>query len=191
MKKCIKCLVEKDESEYSRAGSYKDVIYYRGDCKQCCRDYMKLDKAQEQQIRYRKSEHGKKVRATYKQTSEKYKEGQKEYGKKRFKEDPLFACKKNLRDRLGKALKSKKWKKDTHFSEYIGCDLETLKKHLESKFTEGMTWNNRGFGKDKWTIDHIIPLSSAKTPEEMYKLSHYTNLQPMWYLDNIHKSDKY
>lgn len=48
-----------------------------------------------------------------------------------------------------------------------------------------MTWDNYG----KWHIDHIVPLVSAKTEEEMYKLCHYTNLQPLWALDNIKKGD--
>jgi hypothetical protein len=56
----------------------------------------------------------------------------------------------------------------------------------EEKFTEGMSWDN----KNEWHIDHIIPLSSAQTEEELYKLCHYTNLQPLWAEDNLRKSNK-
>jgi predicted nucleic acid-binding Zn ribbon protein len=70
----------------------------------------------------------------------------------------------------------------------LGCDWETLKKHLENQFSEGMSWDNQG--RDGWHIDHIIPLSSAKTSDELYKLNHYTNLQPLWAKDNLKKSDK-
>jgi len=71
----------------------------------------------------------------------------------------------------------------------IGCTPEFLKEYIENQFTEGMTWENHGqFG---WHIDHIIPLSSVKTEEELYPLFHYTNLQPLWWLDNIKKGTKY
>jgi hypothetical protein len=63
---------------------------------------------------------------------------------------------------------------------------EFLKKHLEIQFIEGMSWENQG----KWHIDHKIPLSSAKTEEEVYKLCHYTNLQPLWAEDNLKKGSK-
>ena len=49
-----------------------------------------------------------------------------------------------------------------------------------------MSWENQG----KWHIDHITPLSSAKTEEEVYRLCHYTNLQPLWAEDNLKKGSK-
>jgi len=51
-----------------------------------------------------------------------------------------------------------------------------------------MSWEN--YGRNGWHVDHIIPLSSAKTEEEIYKLCHYTNLQPLWEVDNIKKGNK-
>ena len=70
----------------------------------------------------------------------------------------------------------------------LGCDWETFEKHIQSKFTEGMSWDNHG--RKGWHYDHIIPISSAKNEEELYKLNHYTNFQPLWWLDNILKSNK-
>lgn len=107
-------------------------------------------------------------------------------GKKRRDEDLLFRIKTYLRNRLWFYLKKNKYVKKTKTFDVIGCSPEELKIHLEKKFTNGMSWNNQG----QWHIDHIIPLSSAKTEEELYKLCHFTNLQPMWALENIKKGSK-
>ena len=72
--------------------------------------------------------------------------------------------------------------------EIIGCSKDDLRKHLESKFKDGMTWEN--YGKH-WHIDHIAPLISAKSPEEVKKLCHWTNLQPLTAFENISKGSKY
>lgn len=187
MKQCNNCKKTKQLTEFNTCGKYKDKIYYRGECREC---NLKMQSSnQTAQTKYRNSEKGKATKKAFKQTDH-YKKQQLKYEKDRRKRDPLYKCKKNLRDRLNKALKVKSWLKDTHFSEYIGCSQDELKKHIESKFTEGMNWENYGHGEGKWTIDHKTPLSSAKTEEEMYKLCHYTNLQPMWYIDNIKKSNK-
>ena len=70
----------------------------------------------------------------------------------------------------------------------VGCTPEFLKEYLEKKFKPGMTWQNHT--RTGWHIDHKIPLSSAKTPEAVEKLMHYTNLQPLWSVENIRKSNK-
>jgi len=113
-------------------------------------------------------------------------EKQKIYVNNKLKTDVLFKLKHRLRTRLYLVLKQKKLSKTTKISEYLGCTLEELKLHIESQFTDGMNWDNYG----EWHIDHIIPLSLAKTEEEVYKLNHYTNLQPLWANDNIKKSNK-
>ena len=108
-----------------------------------------------------------------------------QYQSKRRKNDPLFKLASNLRIRLCEALQKTTWQKNTHFSEYIGCTQEELKIHIEKQFQPGMSWDNQG----EWHIDHIIPLSSAKTEKEMYKLCRYDNLQPLWAEDNWSKND--
>ena len=104
------------------------------------------------------------------------------------KTNPLFKLKNTLRRRIFGSLKAKSWNKRNTTKDFLGCEFETVKIHLENQFVYGMNWHNHGlFG---WHIDHIIPLSSAKTEEELYKLCHYTNLQPLWAEDNLKKSDK-
>lgn len=70
----------------------------------------------------------------------------------------------------------------------IGCEWNELKSYIEAKFSKDMTWEN--YGQFGWHLDHIIPLASAKTEDDLYKLNHYTNLQPLWWRDNLLKSDK-
>jgi hypothetical protein len=73
--------------------------------------------------------------------------------------------------------------------EYLGCDLESYKRYLESKFVEGMNWNN--YRKD-WQIDHIIPLKYNKpTIEDVKERLDYKNTQPLWTRLNIRKGNRY
>ena len=68
----------------------------------------------------------------------------------------------------------------------VGCSPLQLREYIEKQFVNGMNWENRS----SWHIDHIIPLSSANNEEELYKLFHYTNLQPLWAEDNMKKINK-
>ena len=104
--------------------------------------------------------------------------------KERRKKDPLFKLKGNLRNRTYKAFKNKGYSKNTKTQEMLGVEWEIAKQHIERQFKKGMKWENQG----EWHIDHIIPLTSAKTPERLKQLCHYTNLQPMWSVDNLSKS---
>ena len=110
------------------------------------------------------------------------------YVKKRKSEDPLYKLMILMRDRLNKFYLYSSLNKNNTTFDIIGCTPQILKEHLENQFTDGMNWDNHGlFG---WHIDHIIPLSSANTEEELYKLCHYSNLQPLWAEDNLKKSNK-
>jgi hypothetical protein len=91
-----------------------------------------------------------------------------------------------MRSRLRKYLITHNITKKNKTFNIVGCSPQSLKEHLEKRFVDGMSWDNRS----EWHIDHIIPLSSAKTEEELYGLCHYTNLQPLWAEDNLKKSNK-
>lgn len=75
--------------------------------------------------------------------------------------------------------------------ELLGCSTSILKKHIETQFTEGMSWDNHGI--HGWHIDHIKPISKhdMNDIEDVKKAFHYTNLQPLWAKDNLQKSNKY
>jgi hypothetical protein len=102
--------------------------------------------------------------------------------------DPIYNLSYIVRNRIRYFLKLKNITKQNKTFDIVGCTPEFLKEYIQNKFTEGMSWDNHGsYG---WHIDHVIPLSSAKTEEEIYKLCHYTNLQPLWAIDNLKKGNK-
>ena len=147
---------------------------------------------------YRQTQKYKNYRNHYQQTqkfqdrikarrkTKKHKNYQNCYMKSRRALDPVYDMSLRLRARISKAISNQGYTKRSKTNEIIGCDWNSFVTYLESKFQDGMNWGNR----DKWHIDHIIPLSSAKSEEEIIKLSHYTNLQPLWASDNLKKGCK-
>lgn len=109
-----------------------------------------------------------------------------QYKKERRENDVIFKLRNNLSHRTRQIFKYFNTEKKDKTFDIVGCTPQFLKEHLEVQFVDGMSWDNRR----EWHIDHIIPLSSAKTEEELYKLCHYTNLQPLWAEDNLKKSNK-
>ena len=75
--------------------------------------------------------------------------------------------------------------KNLHTMEYVGCDINTLRDHLETQLKDGMTWENQG----EWHIDHIKPCASfdITKEDERMKCFNYTNLQPLWGTENMSK----
>jgi hypothetical protein len=121
-----------------------------------------------------------------KEYRENYKSRKHQQRKERRLKDPIFLLINNMRSRLYKYLTKMQITKKNKTFEIVGCSPLELKEYLEKQFVDGMSWKNRS----EWHIDHIIPLSSAKTEEELYKLCYYTNLQPLWSFENIEKSNK-
>ncbi len=111
----------------------------------------------------------------------------KKYLKERKEEDPLFNLITSIRSLIYSSIKNQGYSKESRTHEILGCSYIELKEYLENKFLEGMSWENKG----EWHIDHIKPTSLAKTEEEIYELNKYTNLQPLWAIDNIRKGNKY
>lgn len=98
--------------------------------------------------------------------------------RERYKNDILFRLKIVIKSSISRLIKNK-----SSNSRILGCSYLELKLHLESKFDHWMTWDNYGLYNGEfnhgWDIDHIIPLSSARTEEELIRLNHYTNLTPL------------
>lgn len=113
-----------------------------------------------------------------------------QYNRKRRGEDVEFRLADNIRRLIRKGVQ-KGYKEGSSTHIILGISHRGFLAHIESQFVEGMSWANMGRGKDKWHLDHIIPISSGASEEEKRKLSHYTNFQPLWERDNLRKSNKY
>lgn len=113
-----------------------------------------------------------------------------QYIKKRRQEVPIFRLLSNVRSRFKSYLTLKKISKQNKTLELVGCSPQELKAHIEKYFRKGMSWEN--YGINTWHIDHIRPLSLAKSWDDIVrlKLMHYTNLRPLWAKHNLQKSDK-
>lgn len=176
MKICTRCKLLKEFSEFGKNKTHVDG--YRSECKKCRSYFDKLVYNKEKESNRKKKFYKLNRKQIIKKTSK--------YNINRRKIDVMFKIKHNIRKRIRNILLSKRLNKNNNFVKYIGCTLLELKVYIEQKFQVGMTWNNYG----KWEIDHIIPLSKATTSEELYKLNHYTNLQPLWMSENRSKFNK-
>jgi hypothetical protein len=117
-----------------------------------------------------------------------YREHSRKYEKDKRKNNISFRITGSLRSRLNLAIKhNRKYGKT---KELIGCSIDFLKEYLSKMFQTGMSWEN--YGKNGWHIDHIKPCASfdLTKPQQQRLCFHYSNLQPLWAIDNIKKSDK-
>lgn len=198
---CSKCKIEKGVCEFNKKSVSKNGMqYYKSRCKKCQSEDEKIKRdsnPEQYKIWYDKTRVDRnKWRSEYYQSNKEIiLERNKRYSKIlqknrkiKYHEDNLYKLRHILSCRMRDLLKLKSFNKTKSFNKVIGCPPIFLKEHLEKQFTDGMSWENHGlYG---WHVDHIIPLSSAKTEEEIYELCHYTNLQPLWAEDNLKKGVK-
>jgi hypothetical protein len=138
--------------------------------------------------RIKNIEKDREIKRKYRESNkEKIIEDKKRYEKRRTRDDLDYKIKKRIRYHVWRALRYSDCVGVFAKKELLGCTIDELKQHLESKFQPGMTWNNYG----EWHIDHKIPISAIdKHNIELSVVCHYTNLEPLWARDNISKSDK-
>jgi hypothetical protein len=106
--------------------------------------------------------------------------------KERRKTNPSLRILDSLRSRMLHALKGKN--KSASTMELIGCTIEELRRHIESKFEPWMTWKNHGL----WDIDHIKACANFDFthPEQQRACFNWSNLQPLEHIANIKKGAK-
>lgn len=117
-----------------------------------------------------------------------HKEERKKYETQKIQSNPVYALKVRVRKAIYDSFKRKKYRKGIKSEKLLGCDIDFFIKHLLNTYYEmyGHQWN----GTDSVQIDHIIPLSTAETEEDVIKLCHYSNLQLLEAKDNRDKSNK-
>ena len=187
-KRCTKCNTIKSFKDYTpqKAG----FMGLRSQCKECDLEY---DKQYQSQTGIRakrdKTNNSKQYRKKYiAENIDWWRKYEREYRSNRRKEDMFFKIKGNMSGRLSDLINKRNLSVNT--LELIGCDRETFISYIEKQFTEGMTWEN--YGLKGWHVDHIVPLSSfdLTIESEVKKACHYTNLQPLWWKDNLEKGNK-
>lgn len=129
-----------------------------------------------------------KMKVYREENNEKFRKYNLKYSKDRRKEDPRFKVEDTLRKRIAIAIKRQYTKKAYSSVELLGCTPKEAREHIEKQFVEGMTWDNY----PEWHVDHIIPCSffDLTKPEQQKECFNYTNLQPLWAIDNMKKGCK-
>ncbi len=176
---CNKCKQELLVSKF-----HKRKTGYAHQCKEC-RSISRKGKYKEYKTEYY-LRYKDRQRELEKLNKDKVNARKRERSKERRQMNIDYRIKINLRGRIYKAIKRNSKSESTLV--LIGCSIEELKVYLSSMFVEGMSWDNYG----KWHIDHIIPCASfdLNDTEQQKRCFHYTNLQPLWAIDNIKKSNK-
>jgi len=215
MKKCRKCKVTREISNFSKDKSTKDNInnccklcnkQYRSENNDKIKIYLKeyyidnLEYLTEYKKEYRinnidvinkyKTDNNKSIKQRQKNyiinNRDKVNKKRRIYNKNRKQIDPLFKLTCSIRTLINVSIKGNGYSKKSRTYEILGCSFEDFKTHLENQFTDVMTWENAG----QWHIDHIYPVSRAIDEQHLIKLNHYTNFQPLWAEDNIKKGNK-
>jgi hypothetical protein len=144
------------------------------------------------QEKYRKKNREKinqKIREWYYKNKDRVRANQRIYEREGAYRNSLhFKIKDGMRKRILEVLKRDGGKKTQRTMKLVGCTVEELKQHIEKQFKPGMSWEQRHL----FHIDHIIPCASFDLTKlsEQKKCFHYTNLQPLWAIDNMKKGAK-
>jgi hypothetical protein len=207
MRICTKCKVEKNVDDFNKDKSKKSGLVSH--CKSCCvkrtlewksknldksisygKEYKKnnKDKINEYKRNHRAS-NSEAYKERYVNNQENIRNRYREWWKSKYYSDELFRFKNNTRNLISRSFKRSCLNTHTKpfkTEELLGCTIMEFRSHIEALFVEGMSFDNYG----KWHFDHIIPISLANSMEDVIRLSHYTNFQPLWAIDNLRKSNK-
>lgn len=193
MKTCSKCGIEKELSEFKRYRVCKECRkllnkIYNDSRKQKMKEYYQKNKDKiinrSKNNYLNNSEHIKEINRKYQSSN---KDRRNKYLSDRKKNDTLFYLTTKIRNLIYISFHKEGYSKKSKTNKILGCTFEEFKIYIESQFIEGMSWENYS----DWHLDHKIPISWAKTEDDIYKLNYYTNFQPLWAEDNYSKGNKW
>jgi hypothetical protein len=168
---CLNC--RKEQKEFRRSKHMKSKLY-----------------------RERKALYDKKYRKDHKTHIRKIKQLWKIKNKERLQREQRIRYNKDIAYHLHTLIRLriihgiKRLSKKSSTFKLLGCTIRYLRTWLENNFKEGMNWQN--WGRKGWHIDHIRPCASfdLSKESEQRKCFHYSNLQPLWWYENLAKKDK-
>lgn len=192
-KKCHKCKKIKSSKYFNI-----DIVRRSGlssFCISCCSTYLEGYRKQHRgaHIEYCKAyyiNNREKLKADikkyYYENRDKIRERNIEYEKRSH-----IRVRRRLRTRIVEALRAIGGRKRYKTEDLLGCSIEKCRKYIEKQFKPGMSWDN--YGKNGWHIDHIKPCASFDLSKEaeQRRCFHYTNLQPLWGIENVIKNSVY
>lgn len=166
-KSCIKKQRQKERDRDRKAYNTGKREYYSANKERCASHSRKYYKNNKTEIVKKKRIHGLERRST----------------------DPVYKMKINIRSRLRNFAHNKNIRKKEQMIGIVGCNWEFLWRYLGDSFEANYAMSREYMGDFNYEIDHIVPLATAKTKEDLNKLNHYTNLQILLAEDNRKKSD--
>lgn len=181
--------IRKKQNRYSRR-------YYRNNKQRVLKNAAKWKKRHTQRLKLQGKAYRTKNKARIQRWGKKYNNQYRRknkvriaaYFKQKLQNDPIYRFKQQVRLMIHGSFGRKDLAKRQKTEKLLGCSLEEFRKHIESQLPKGKSLKD--LGRYGYHIDHIIPLATASTHEEITTLCHYTNLQPLWWEDNLKKSGK-
>jgi hypothetical protein len=201
---CSKCKLEKQLYDFHNNKTNKGGKHCQ--CKSCTKLNYKYNK-KIPIINLEESIEKKKIRDLKKSLyNKKYREENRERlrvknnidKQNRINKNPLIKLRFRISNNITVSLKRNGGKKLCKTTDILGCSFNDFRNHIESLWESWMSWENYGNPKDgiyqpnkTWDLDHIIPSSKATSEEEILKLNHYSNFQPLCSYNNrfIKKGD--
>ena len=152
--------------------------------------YKENPEAHHESVRRYKDSHKEQIKERNKRYREENKQKRTDYERIKRQTDSVYRFRTSFVCLIRGYLRKYNYQGGKSTWEVVGCDFETFLGYIKSQFAEGMTLENYGHKGECWNIDHIIPISTAKTDEDLERLNQYTNLRPIWASENYKRPRK-